>query len=377
MIYLDNAATTLQKPDEVGQSMQTALHTCASHARSGHAPALRAGELVYRCRARAAALFDLPAPDRVIFTYNATHALNLAIHALCTGRTRPAVSGYEHNAVMRPLYARGLQPIVLHSRLFDQADFLNHAEQAIRQGADLFIINHVSNVFGSIVPLKDLDALLYSKGIPLILDASQSAGIVPVSVRGLHALAAVCMPGHKGLMGPQGTGLLLCCTDQYGAALIQGGTGSLSAAREMPPMLPDHFESGTLNVPGIAGLYAGLEFLQRTGVQAVGARERALGRALIRRLRAIDGLEVFSADDPLLQTGLVSIRSTRISCETMAARLDEAGICVRAGLHCAPCAHETAGTLETGTVRLAPGWYNTQEEIAYTAQIIEEIMSNL
>ena len=377
MIYLDCAATSLQKPQAVGHYMQAALHTCAGYARSGHAPALRAGETVFQCRESAAHLFDVEDPSRIVFTMNATHALNLAIHALCRPGLLTAVTGYEHNSVMRPLFARRQPIIILRSLLFDPADLLIRAEQAIDAGAKLFVVNHVSNVFGSIVPLQALDDLLARRGIPMILDASQSAGAIPISVRSLSSVAAVCMPGHKGLLGPQGTGILIVCTDRLGEALIQGGTGSLSAELEQPQLLPDRFESGTPNVPGIAGLCAGLSFLQYVGVDQVGAHEQALAQTLIEGLRSINSLTVFHADDPACQSGVISVRSGKLGAEALAARLSEARVCTRAGLHCAPTAHETAGTLDTGTVRLSISWFNTREEILDTVSIFQKIMTNL
>ena len=203
MIYLDQAATSLQKPPEVAQCMLSALKTCAGYARSGHVPALRAGEIVYQCREAAAALFAVDDPAKIIFTMNATHALNLAIHGFCRPDMTIAVSGYEHNSVMRPLHAIGCPLRILRSRLFDGADFLQEAERAVDAGTKLFVINHVSNVFGAIVPLEQLDAMLQAYEIPLILDASQSAGSLPLHLPILRSVCAVCMPGHKGLMGPQ------------------------------------------------------------------------------------------------------------------------------------------------------------------------------
>ena len=377
MIYLDNAATTLQKPPEVGQHILAALATCAGYARSGHAPALRSGETVFRCRESAAALFDAADPSQVVFTMNATHALNLAIHALCPDGTVTAVSGYEHNSVTRPLFARKRAVIILRSRLFDPADFLMQAERAIEEGARLFVINHVSNVFGSIAPLAALDALLISHNIPMILDASQSAGVLPISLRKLPSVAAVCMPGHKALMGPQGTGILIACREELGPALLQGGTGSLSADLEQPNFLPDHFESGTPNVPGIAGLCAGLDYILRIGTEKIGAHESHLAQRLMDGLEKIDHLQVFRASDASNQTGVVSVRSEKITVEDLAAALDGEGVCVRAGLHCAPVAHETAGTIATGTVRLSVGWYNNEAEIDQTIFSFKKIMSNL
>lgn len=373
MIYLDQAATSLQKPPAVAAAMEEAMRTCAGYGRSGHRAAVRAGEMVYTCRETAAKLFSMPDPSRVIFTMNATHALNLAIHGLCNAQTKVAVSGYEHNSVLRPLHYLGCSVHKIESRLFDCADFLCKAEQAIHQGAELFIINHVSNVFGSIVPLKALDTLLQHYGIPMIVDASQSAGVLDISF--LPSVIAICMPGHKGLLGPQGTGLLLLAPDTDPRPLLQGGTGSVSSDLAQPTFFPDRLESGTPNIPGIAGLDAAMRFVFAMGTEEIRKREEDLRQELVRGLDTIPCLEVFASDSD--QSAVVSVRIPEIPSERIAQALSERDICVRAGLHCAPCAHKTAGTEQTGTVRFSFGIYNTAEELRQTVSCLREIAENL
>ncbi len=378
MIYLDQAATSLQKPPEVCQAMLTACKTCAGYARSGHAPALRAGEVVYQCREAAAQLFSVDNPEQIIFTMNATHALNLAIHGFCTPSTVVAVSSYEHNSVMRPLHALGCPLRILRSKLFDSADFLREAEHAIDAGVQIFIINHVSNVFGSIIPLEQLDAMLQAYQIPLILDASQSAGTIPISVHRLRSLRAVCMPGHKGLLGPQGTGMLILSNpDDLPRPLLQGGTGSASSSLEQPAFLPDRLESGTPNVPGIAGLHAGMQFLLEQGIDAIHRHERDCIQTCIAALRTIPNLEVFAAEEPERQAGVLSIRIPNQSSEILAQALADRGVCVRGGLHCATLAHQSAHTQTTGTVRLSVGPYNTRLEMQRTAEISQELVGKM
>lgn len=378
MIYLDQAATSLQKPPEVCQAMLTACKTCAGYARSGHAPALRAGEVVYQCRETAAQLFSVDNPEQIIFTMNATHALNLAIHGFCTPSTVVAVSSYEHNSVMRPLHALGCPLRILRSKLFDSSDFLHEAERAIDAGVQIFIINHVSNVFGSIVPLEQLDAMLQAYQIPLILDASQSAGTIPISVRRLRSLRAVCMPGHKGLLGPQGTGILILSNpDDLPRPLLQGGTGSASSSLEQPAFLPDRLESGTPNVPGIAGLHAGMKFLLEQGIDAIHRHEQDCIQTCIATLRTIPNLEVFAAEEPERQAGVLSIRIPNQPSEILAQALADQGVCVRGGLHCAPLAHQSAHTQTTGTVRLSVGPYNTRLEMQRTAEILQELVGKM
>lgn len=363
MLYFDNAATTLQKPEQVYWATAAAMRTAAGAGRSGHRPAMRAGRLIYECREAVAQLFRLEDCMRVVFTCNATHALNLAIHALCGTDTVAAITGYEHNSVVRPLTARGTPYHVLESPLFDGAAMVEAAERAIARGANLFIINHVSNVFGAVAPLAALDALLTVHSLPMILDASQSAGLLEIDVTRYKSLAAVCMPGHKALYGPQGTGVLLALSDELRRPLMQGGTGSLSSDIRQPDFLPDRFESGTLNAPGLAGLAEGVKFILRVEQAHILRHERRLLHALAEGLRRVDGTEVFAAPDARLQCGALSFRRKDMDCETLAEALAARGICVRAGLHCAPLAHKSAGTLHTGTVRASVGYFNTMQEV--------------
>lgn len=375
MIYLDHAATSLRKPAQVIQAIVTACQTCAGYARSGHIPALRAGETVYNCRETAAELFSVADPNTIVFTMNATHALNLAIHGFCTHQTRVAVSGYEHNSVMRPLYALGCPVYIMRSRLFDPDDFLVHAQTAIHAGAELFIINHVSNVFGSMIPLQALDALLCHYNIPLILDASQSAGVLPISVSLLKSLLAVCIPGHKGLLGPQGTGMLILPREQLPEPLMQGSTGSTSANLDQPLFLPDLLEIGTPNIPGIAGLDAAMRWILEYGTESIQRQASALITSLAESLQTIDNLDIFY--HPTQQTGILSIRIPGQYSEICAQALTEKDVCVRAGLHCAPIAHQTVGTEQTGTIRFSVGIFNTPEEINDVSVILQNVLSDL
>lgn len=366
MIYLDNAATTLVKPRAVGEAVRRALVSAAGYARGGYEAASRAGNLVYDCREQAAALFGLSDPARVIFTLNATHALNLAIHALVRPGAKVTVSGFEHNAVMRPLALRKIRPAVLKTPLWEPETAVQSVKDALADGAEIFILNHVSNVFGYALPLDEIAPLLTAAGVPLILDASQSAGVLELDVSRLPCLAAVCMPGHKALYGPMGTGLLLALDDRLASRpLMAGGTGSLSESMNQPDFLPDAQESGTPNVPGIAGLAAGIRFVRSVGTANIAAHERKLVRELARALETNERLEVFSHPS---QTGVLSVRVKGVPAEQAAAQLADAGIAVRAGLHCAPLAHRTAGTEETGTVRLSFSFYSTPGQAEQAAE---------
>ena len=375
MIYLDNAATTLHKPRAVDEAVRRAMHAAAGYARGGYAAAMRAGETVYACREQAAALFGVRDPARVVFTMNATHALNLAIHALAQPGMCVAVSGYEHNAVMRPLLLRGIDPIVLDTPLWDSAAMVEAAGQALADGAELFILNHVSNVFGFAAPVEEIAALLDEKGVPLILDASQSAGLIDIDVRRHPCLAAVCMPGHKALYGPQGTGILLALDDRIAARpLLTGGTGSRSEEMRQPDFLPDALESGTPNVPGIAGLAAGIAFVRAVGPANILAHERKLTREFARALEGESRITCFAHP---AQTGVLSLTVRGAAVENIAETLARQGVAVRAGLHCAPLAHRTAGTEETGTVRFSLSFYSTAHQVEHAAALVRQTVKNL
>lgn len=375
MIYLDNAATTLHKPRAVDEAVRRAMHAAAGYARGGYAAAMRAGEAVYACREQAAALFGVRDPARVVFTMNATHALNLAIHALAGPETRVAVSGYEHNAVMRPLKLRGIRPVVLDTPLWDSAAMVERAGQALADGAELFILNHVSNVFGFAAPVEQIAALLDSAGVPLILDASQSAGVIDIDVRRHPCLAAVCMPGHKALYGPQGTGILLALDDRIAQnPLLAGGTGSRSEDMRQPDFLPDALESGTPNVPGIAGLAAGIRFVRSVGPANILAHEQNLIREFARALEGESRIECFAHP---AQTGVLSLTVRGAAVEGIAETLARQGVAVRAGLHCAPLAHRTAGTEQSGTVRFSLSFYSTAHQLEHAAALVRQTVKNL
>lgn len=262
MIYLDSAATTLQKPAAVSKAVHMAMQRMASPGRGGHRPAMLAAETAFACREKAAQLFDVAEPEHVVLTFNATHGLNIAIKSLVQPGSTVLISGYEHNAVTRPLAAiRGVKIRVAESALFRPDLLLSQFEKLLTSEVSAVICTHVSNVFGYVLPIPEIAALCRSRKTPLIVDASQSAGCLPVSMREWGA-SFIAMPGHKGLYGPQGTGLLLCSDDAV-RPLMEGGTGSASAQQEMPEFLPDRLEAGTHNVPGIAGLLEGMRFLER------------------------------------------------------------------------------------------------------------------
>ena len=346
MTYLDNGATSFHKPAAVYEAVRCALENCANPGRGGYGAAMTAARTVLRCRERAAQLFDCQ-PEQVVFTSNCTHGLNIAIRTVVKPGDAVVVSGFEHNAVVRPLHALGAKVTVAGRRLFDWEDTLQSFEDALRRGAKAAVFTHISNVFGYILPVKELTGLCKRYGAAVVIDAAQSAGSLPVHLKELDA-DFIAVPGHKGLLGPQGTGMLLC--SRTPEPLLFGGTGSLSKERRMPDFLPDAAEAGTLNVPGIAGLSAGLEYLMQTGIETIYKREYRQAKRCALAMESM-GLRVFSGEH---QAGTVSF-VPNMDCEEMAGLLAGKGIAVRAGLHCAPLAHESAGTLDTGTVRVSFG----------------------
>lgn len=360
MIYLDSAATTLQKPSSVAHAMSEAVRRMASPGRGGHRPAMLAADTVFQCRQEVAALFEAESPEQVVFTSNATHGLNIAIHTLVKPGATVLVSGYEHNAVTRPLTRIPRVTIkIATSPLFRPDVFLEDFERQLTGDVKCVITTHVSNVFGYILPVEEMAQLCARKGVPFVLDASQSAGCLPVSLKRLQA-AFIAMPGHKGLYGPQGTGVLLC--GQAGEPLLCGGTGSISLSQEMPDFLPDRLEAGTHNVCGIAGLLEGIRYVRRKKVETILAHEQSLLAKAAKSLKEVGGIEVFAAPDAACQAGVLSFRVDGKDCEEIGEFLGRHGIAVRAGLHCAPYAHRSAGTLETGTVRASFSAFNTVRE---------------
>lgn len=368
--YLDSAATTLQKPKNVAEAMKKAVGTLSSPGRGGHAAAMAAAEKAYECRTKAAELFSVSNPENVVLTTSATHGLNIAIKTLAKKGSRVVISGYEHNSVTRPLHAIGAVVSVASSELFSPEQTVQAFKNKITRDTDLVVLNHVSNVFGNIQPAEQIGEICQDIGVPFILDASQSAGVINIDFTSVGA-DFIAMPGHKGLYGPQGTGILLC--GSLAKPIFQGGTGSSSISREMPGFLPDALEAGTHNMPGIAGLYEGLDFVLKKTPEELMRHERRLIELAVKKLSEIDGVRVFSADDFRNQAGVLSFIIDRMSCEAAAEALGNHSIAVRAGLHCAPLAHETVGTLKTGTIRVSTSAFTKTRDINALCDAVKTI----
>ena len=362
MIYLDHGATSFPKPPRVCRAVGEAMERCANPGRGSHAAARAGAEALYRCRETAGALFRI-APENVVLTGSCTHGLNMAIRSLVRPGDRVVISGFEHNAVTRPLHGLGARITVAGQRLFDWEDTIRSFRKALDRGAKCAVFTHVSNVFGYILPVEELAGECRKRGVPFALDAAQSAGAVPIDFERLGA-DFIAMPGHKGLLGPMGTGLLLC--GRLPKPFLMGGTGSESEVQRMPEFLPDRAEAGTLNVPGFAGLEAGLALVLEEGPGSIGRREAALAAYTAGKLKKL-GYEVFSGPH---QLGTVSFRG-RMDCQTLCDRLHD--IALRAGLHCAPLAHRSAGTLGTGTVRASFGWSSQPEDAEALVNALGEL----
>ena len=374
MIYLDNAATTWPKPPSVKAAMAYALERYgANPGRSGHALSLDTARAVYRCREVAAEFFGLDDPSRVIFTPNCTASLNIVIKGLLMRGGHAVISDLEHNSVVRPLEAlaeNGVEYSVASVVEGDDERTVENFKKCLRPTTKLILCTHASNVFGTVLPIAKIGKLARESQIPFAVDAAQSAGILPINME-QDEIDYLCVPGHKGLYGPMGTGLLLCRDRRELYTLMQGGTGSRSLSLVQPHELPDRLESGTINVPGICGLEAGVRWVNRQNVDAVRHHETRLVRQLYDSLCRLPAVELYTEDPsvqpraPLLSFNVVGRKS-----EEVAALLSNEGIAVRAGLHCAPMAHRRMGTLPSGTVRIAPSAFTTKEEIQNLVKIL-------
>ena len=382
MIYFDNAATSWPKPPEVLEAMTRFLRDVgANPGRSGHRTAVEAGRIVYAAREAVCELVNAPDPLRVAFAANVTQALNMAMWGLLRPGDHVITSSMEHNSVMRPLRALEREGVALTVVRCSPEGFLNPAdvEAAIRPNTRMIVLNHASNVAGTLLPVREAGRIARERGLLLLVDAAQTAGAYPIDVQA-DAIDLLAFTGHKSLLGPMGTGGLVVgprVDVSRMEPLIRGGTGSRSEREEQPDFLPDMLESGTPNAVGIAGLEAGIRWVLARGVDAIRAHERALAQRAIDGLRAIPGVTVYGPLDAARQTATVSFNIAGMEPSEVGLRLDEEhGVLCRVGLHCAPAAHRTLGTFPAGTVRFGMGVFNTTEEVdaavAAVASLVRE-----
>lgn len=378
MIYLDHAATSWPKPAAVARAMTAFLRDCgANPGRSGHAPSIQAGRVVFQARERLATLFGLEDPLAVAFTKNATEALNLAILGCLVPGDHVVTHTMAHNAVLRPLRVLEDRGVAV-TRVAGAPDGSLDPEDviaALRPRTRLVVLGHASNVVGTLCPVREIGHRLAGHDLLFCVDAAQTAGAVPIDMddMGIDLLA---FTGHKALCGPQGTGGLCVGRRARGRLrpILFGGTGSMSDSDVHPGFLPDALEAGTLNAVGLAGLTAGIEVVQARGVAAIRAHEAALATRLIDGLRALPGVRVLGPGDATRQVAVVSFLVDGLHCGQVAERLEErAGVCCRAGLHCAPLAHRQMGTFPEGTVRLSAGMFSRMDEVEVALAAVGEI----
>jgi cysteine desulfurase family protein len=394
-VYLDNAATSFPKPPSVIQAVEESMELYGGNpGRSSHTLALRAAEEVYACREAAAHLFGFSHPERVIFTLNTTHALNLVLKGLLRPGDRAVCSDMEHNAVFRPLYrlaSDGGITLDIFNTFPAQRDrtedlVLSSLDRHLQPGTRLVVCTHASNICPLTLPLARIGQLCHQRGILFVVDGAQSAGVLDIDMEAMH-IDALCVPGHKGLMGPMGSGMLLLSPDILPNTLMEGGNGLDSLSGEMAFDLPERYEAGTLPLPAIAGLRAGIEYVQSVTPAAIREKEVRLYTLARDGLLATPGVHVFL---PHLSGSTLLFTVDGYDSEEVAGFLDgtpsapavggshhmvipRRGICVRPGFHCAALGHRTLGTPEGGAVRASFGWFNTREDAQALVQRIRAL----
>lgn len=376
IIYMDFAATSAVRPAEVAQAMTDYMQGCgASPGRGGHRLAVHASRVSFRCRMALAKLLGIPGdPGRIAFMCNATHAINTALWGTLQSGDVVVISPYDHNAVLRPVdrisRERGVEVRVLAGAPDGSIDY----DDAVRKfaGAKLVVLNSASNVLGTLLDVPRLAKLAHEAGALVLVDAAQSAGHMHVNVAA-DGVDMVALTGHKGLLGPQGTGALWVREGVDVEPMLRGGTGGDSMLREMPPAYPDHLEAGTSNAPGIAGLHAGIDWINAQTVSALHNHGRDLKQRLRSGFVSLPGVRVLSPEAPD-GVALVTIVANNIDVPTLASRIDrEFGILTRPGLHCAPEVHKLLGTEQTGAVRFSLGWSTTVEEVDRAIDAVAQV----
>ena len=379
-MYLDNAATSYPKPEKVYEAVIHAMREVgASPGRGGYRRSLESGRILFQAREVVASFFSISDSARIIFTHNATGALNLALHGTLVAGDHVVTTSMEHNSLLRPLYElrkNGVEVSIVPAAA-DGVVSIEDIRRAVQVNTRMIAVSHVSNVCGAIQPIKQISELCREIRALFLLDASQSAGYLPINVENLN-IDLLAVPGHKGLLGPGGTGVLYAAPHVQLKPVVQGGTGSHSTAEEQPLVMPDGFEAGTHNLPGIAGLQAGIEFISEQGIAAIHQHEFALLYQAEQALKDIAGLTIHGPKDPSVRCSVLSFTACGVDSALLAAELDNGfDIAVRAGLHCAPLAHRTLGTLPGGTVRLSPGWFTTSEDIAFFSDAVVQCISKI
>ena len=379
MIYLDNATTSFPKPPQVYEAVDRFIRTIgASAGRSAHDHSLKADRLVFSVRELVAALFHVGDASRIIFTLNATEALNLALLGLVREGDSVVASSFEHNSVMRPLRflqnERRVKVEIIPCGPAGEFDLVRW-EAALQNRPRMAVVNHGSNVIGVIAPIEAIGALCRKYGVLFLVDSAQTAGIVPIEAD-RACIDLLAFSGHKGLLGIQGTGGLYIRKGIDPRPLKFGGTGSNSESDEQPLFMPDRYESGTQNVPGLAALRAGVAFVMEQGIGEIFSHESRLAGEFFREAQTIPRMRIHGPRTPQNMLPTISVTFDGLDNGIVAQRLnDEFGIAIRVGLQCAPMAHRTIGTFPKGTVRFSFGYFNTEEDAAQAVKALREICS--
>ncbi len=375
-IYLDNAATSFPKPESVYKAVSDTLRKYGSSpGRGGHKMSIQTERIIFDVRERIASFFNIPSSSNVIFTFNVTMGINLALKGFLKAGDHVLTSSMEHNAVMRPLKRLEKEGISKTVVKCSNEGFLNpkDIEKEIKPNTKLIVITHASNVVGTILPIREVGEIAKKKGIAFLLDAAQSAGLLPIDVQKDNIDMLGCT-GHKSLFGPQGTGFLYIKDGLDVKPLIEGGTGSNSESDEMPSFMPDRYQAGTLNTPGIAGLGAGIEFIQNEGLKNIRDKELHLTTEIMNGLKDIKGVKLYGSLNPSDRVAVISFNIEGKDPAEVGNILNEKyDIMSRVGLHCAPNAHRTIGTFPEGTVRVSAGYFNTEDDINKLIKAVKDI----
>ena len=375
MIYLDSSATSFLKPPQVAEAVFRSFNTIGNAGRGAHAPTLNASRLIYDTREKLAALFGTPDPSRIAFTCNATEALNIAIHGAIHPGEHVITTACEHNSVLRPLYLKEKEGTELTIIPADKKGRIryNLLESSVKSNTSAIVLTHASNLSGNVTDLAFVSNFAKKHRLLLIVDASQTAGSLPINVVKM-GIDILCFTGHKGLFGPQGTGGLYVREGLTLSPLKSGGSGIHSFDRQHPTDMPTALEAGTLNGHGIAGLNAGLDYILSTGVKNIHAKEISLARRFVNGISDISDLKLYGDIDAPLRTPIISLNIGNMSSASVSDILwEDYEICVRAGAHCAPLMHKTFGTEKQGAVRFSFSCFNTEAEIDTAIQAMHEI----
>ena len=376
MIYLDNAATTYPKPKAVYDNVMKAMKKYgANPGRGSHAMAMEGAKIIYETRELLAEMFNLEDPLRVIFTFNATESLNIVIKGVLRSGDHVITTSMEHNSVLRPIYE--LQKIGVESTIVscdkEGKVKVEDIENAIKDNTKLVVTTHVSNLSGTIFPIEEIGSVCKKHNLLYLVDASQSAGVLEIDVQ-KYNIDFLAMPGHKGLLGPQGTGVLLINSDAEINHFKEGGTGSESSNLSQPNFYPDKLEAGTHNLPGIAGLNFGIKYIKSRGLKSIYSHEKKLLDAFIEEMKKNSKIAIYGPSNISYRSGVVPINIINVDSSEVSYLLDtNYNIAVRSGLHCAPLAHKTLGTEKLGAVRFSVGPFNTKVDVMSAVKALNEI----